>query len=37
MNTETRARGVHSSRSGGYTQNDTPAAYATINGFEVMR
>ena len=25
MNTETRARGVHSSRPGGYTHNDAPA------------
>ena len=30
MNTETRARGVHSSRPGGYTHNDAHAAYATI-------
>ena len=27
MNTETRVRGVHSSRPGGYTHNDAPAAY----------
>ena len=26
MNTETRARGVHSSRPGGYTHNDAPAS-----------
>ena len=37
MNTETRARGVHSSRPGGYTHNDAHAACATIKGFEVMR
>ena len=37
MNTETRVRGVHSSRPGGYTHNDAPAAYATIKGFEAMR
>ena len=34
MNTETRARGVHSSRPGGYTHNDAHPAYATIKGFE---
>ena len=37
MNTETRVRGVHSSRPGGYTHNDAHPAYATIKGFEVMR
>ena len=37
MNTETRARDVHSSRPGGYTHNDAHAAYATIKGFEVMQ
>ena len=34
MNTETRARGVHSSRPGGYTHNDAHAACATIKRFQ---